>query len=346
MINSLTSLRGIFILFIFLHHCMNIYPGGGSLAVAFFFVLGGFGMTLGYKERVLKPEFSYKQYLTRRCIKFYPLHWFCLLFALPLALLPLSLYKGIILFSNISLIHSWIPIKDFYFSFNMVSWYLADTMFFAIVFPVIFRAILKSTKTWKIVVVITFLLYTILVLMMPSEMYHAILYISPFIRITDFLFGIFLAFFYLSLKDNRQVRLFMEKYGAWGIWAIIGIIVLLVIESSLIPKSIRMIAPIYWPLIAALILIAALTEIGGGKFLENKWLVRLGKISFTIFLTHQLIIRYTTKLYEYLHIEPNSIYVFTTLVLTMVVSGFLDYYILNKVTQWLTKRIQPSMTAR
>lgn len=63
MIKSLTSLRGIFILFIFFHHCLNIYPGGGSMAVAFFFVLGGFSMTLGYKERVLNSEFSYKQYM-------------------------------------------------------------------------------------------------------------------------------------------------------------------------------------------------------------------------------------------------------------------------------------------
>lgn len=44
MIKSLTSLRGIFILFIFFHHCMNLYPGGGSMAVTFFFVLGGFSM--------------------------------------------------------------------------------------------------------------------------------------------------------------------------------------------------------------------------------------------------------------------------------------------------------------
>ena len=40
MIKSLTSLRGIFILFIFLHHA-GVYVGGGSMAVAFFFVVSG-----------------------------------------------------------------------------------------------------------------------------------------------------------------------------------------------------------------------------------------------------------------------------------------------------------------
>lgn len=66
MIKSLTSLRGIFILFIFFHHCLHLYPGGGTMAVAFFFVLGGFAMTLGYKDKIMKEDFNYKQYLTRR----------------------------------------------------------------------------------------------------------------------------------------------------------------------------------------------------------------------------------------------------------------------------------------
>ncbi len=87
MIKSLTSLRGIFILFIFFHHCLNLYPGGGTMAVSFFFVLGGFSMTIGYKDKVLKSYFSYKDYLSRRYIKFYPLHWLCLLAVMPLFIL-------------------------------------------------------------------------------------------------------------------------------------------------------------------------------------------------------------------------------------------------------------------
>ena len=58
MIKSLTSLRGLFILFIFFHHCLGLYPGGGSMAVAFFFVLGGYSMTLGYKDKVIKPDIA------------------------------------------------------------------------------------------------------------------------------------------------------------------------------------------------------------------------------------------------------------------------------------------------
>lgn len=58
MIKSLTSLRGIFILFIFFHHCLSLYPGGGSMAVTFFFMLGGFAMTLGYKGKIVSKDFD------------------------------------------------------------------------------------------------------------------------------------------------------------------------------------------------------------------------------------------------------------------------------------------------
>ena len=56
MIKNLTSLRFVFILLIFFHHAGK-YAGGGTLAVTFFFVLGGFCMTLGYKDKVFAEGF-------------------------------------------------------------------------------------------------------------------------------------------------------------------------------------------------------------------------------------------------------------------------------------------------
>ena len=58
MIKELTSLRFIFLCMIYLYH-MGYYPTGGPLGVAFFFVLSGFVLTLGYKDRILKRELNY-----------------------------------------------------------------------------------------------------------------------------------------------------------------------------------------------------------------------------------------------------------------------------------------------
>ena len=123
---------------------------------------------------------------------------------------------------------------------------------------------------------------------------------------------------------------------------IFGIIALLVLESCLLPKPVFHIAPVYWVLVAAVILAAS----SAPKLLENKYLQRLGELSFTIFMTHQLVLRYVMKAYNALEINQPIAYIIVTLILTIIISDLMEKYILTPVTQWLTKRNQPSMTAR
>lgn len=263
MIKSLISLRGIFILFIFFHHCQHLYPGGGTMAVAFFFVLGGFSMTLGYKDIVVEGGFDYRQYLTRRCIKFLPLHWLCLLtVAMPILLRhydELYLVRDFCL--NGVLLQTWIPIDSVYFSYNAVSWYLANTMFFAVVFPFVFKWIAGATHKGKgLIAVVMAIIYVVVAVMIPEEKYHAILYISPYMRLMDFMFGIFLALGYLKLKERP-----MEKWNnAVCQIAIVSLIVLLVVESCLLSENATLFAPVYWIPVALLILISSLYERVGG----------------------------------------------------------------------------------
>lgn len=344
MIKSLTSLRGIFILFIFFHHCLNLYPGGGSMAVTFFFVLGGFAMTLGYKDRVLSPDFGYKQFLTKRFIKFYPLHWLCIIAVMPLLASSFGWKQIPILALNATLLQTWIPIKGVYFSFNAVSWYLADTVFFAVVFPFIFKWIYYASSKGRAVIATALLaVYVVVAILIPTEGYHAILYISPYMRLMDFVLGIFLALGYQKIKVHSLER----KNNAVCQIAIFSIIALLVVESSLLSKNATLFAPVYWAPVALLILMASLSEqTWGRQILECKWLQSLGELSFVIFMVHQIILRYTTVVFEqFLHFENDIVYVVTTLTMTIVVSIVVDKYLLKPITQWLTKKIQPSLTA-
>ena len=85
----------------------------------------------------------------------------------------------------------------------------------------------------------------------------------------------------------------------------------------------------------------------GGILLENKYLQRLGELSFIIFMIHQIILRYTTLIFDkILNFQNDIVYISITLVLTIVLSHVVDKYILKPITQWLTRRIQPSMTVR
>jgi peptidoglycan/LPS O-acetylase OafA/YrhL len=334
-------------MFIFFHHCLDLYPGGGTMAVAFFFVLGGFSMTLGYQDKVLQPDFSYKLYLTRRFIKFYPLHWLCLLAILPWTLHSFSIKQIPIFFINASLLHTWIPDREFYFSFNAVSWYLADTMFFTVVFPFVFKWIVgASLKVKGFIAFLMTVVYVLVAVTIPEEMYHAILYISPYIRLMDFVFGILLALSYLELKE-RQPRAIYKPPLCYIV--IFSLIVLLVVESCLLSENARLIAPVYWIPVALVIIIASLSEQSGGgqNLLQNKYLLRLGELSFIIFMIHQIILRYCKLLfYTILHLDNDIVYVVLTLVLTILLSLVVEKYLLNPITKWLTKRIQPSMTVR
>lgn len=133
-IDALQSLRGIFAVFIFFHH-LDVFPAGGDVGVVFFLMLSGFVMTYGYGARVLEEGFNRQRYLKRRVARVWPLHLVCLLAAL--TLLPVTLNADTVaaLGLNIVLLQSWVPLRDFFFSGNSVSWCLCDLMFFYILFP-------------------------------------------------------------------------------------------------------------------------------------------------------------------------------------------------------------------
>lgn len=344
MIRSLTSLRGIFILFIFFHHCLGLYPGGGTLAVAFFFVLGGFSLTLGYKERILQPEFNYRQYLYRRCLKFYPLHWICLLAMIPLIGLPLTLKQGVVLLTNASLMQTIVPLRGLYFSYNAPSWYLANTILFAVIFPPLAKFLLHSSRIGIIGIIAAYTIaYVLLVLLIPLEWYHNLLYISPFVRLGDFILGIFLALVFLD-EDMPKRLSFLNNCTICSILGVI-FIVLLVLESCLLDEPANLVAPVYWPLIAVLILTTSFID-EKPSLLHNKVFHRIGELSFIIFLTHNPILGYATRLFNWLQMDQPVLYVILTLLLTIAVSIVLERYILKPITKWLTRSSLVSTTVQ
>ena len=214
-----------------------------------------------YKESVLSSSFDYKKYLVRRCGKFYPLHWLCLLVSVPLVVRPSGSIKQIGLFVlNAALLQSWVPVRKVYFCFNAVSWYLADTIFFTILFPFVFRWIASATLRGRTLIAGAIaLVYLVSLVFIPDEKYHAILYISPFIRLTDFLFGIYLAIAYEGLKTINCLKV-RRLPSLFRDFIIVAIVAVLIIESCILPEKIQLMAPVYWPFIACLVLYASLSE--------------------------------------------------------------------------------------
>ena len=83
MIATLQSLRFVFVMLIFLSHFdykdIHALDAGGDCGVAFFFLLSGFVLSLGYGPQISEGSFSFGRFLKRRLLKCYPLHILCLL---------------------------------------------------------------------------------------------------------------------------------------------------------------------------------------------------------------------------------------------------------------------------
>lgn len=85
--HSLTALKGLFILVIVFHNTLSIHPlfdsipgssfitlFGGDLGNSMFFILSGFLLSYGYRERIAGGAVSFRDYLLRRLWKLYPMY--------------------------------------------------------------------------------------------------------------------------------------------------------------------------------------------------------------------------------------------------------------------------------
>lgn len=340
--SNLIALRGIFIIMIVLHH-LSLYDGGGSLGVAFFFMLGGFALSWGYYDKVCKKDFSFLPYIRRRCEKFFPLHWLCLVAILPLSLLPILKGAGDIkvtmatLIPNVLLLQSVIPIKSVYFSFNAVSWYLSATMILSVLFPFIVKGVEKLSDRGKLLTLILILsAYTLLVCLLPIEHRHAILYINPVVRAVDFTIGIYLFLLYRMISTRVIVKQTSSKKQN-EIFPLLMMIVAIV-TSCIASENTVLIAAVYWLPLSILLISSVITAKTGGKLFNL--LVWIGELSFPMFLTHQIVIRYVGAICGFIGLHHTIAVVIISTPLIFLVSWLCDKYFLKTVSLWLKEKIK------
>lgn len=335
MIGAFNSLKGILAIIIFIHH-LGLYDGGGSLAVAVFFILGGFLSTLGYRERILSNDFSYKNYIIGKAIKFYPLHWLLLLFAIPLMFHGGGhVLKNLCLLGiNASLLQSWIPLSSVYFSGNAVSWYLSDTIAFVVIFPFLLKWMLCGSKISKILVSIGItIIYILFWIFLPQDYTHRFFYINPLFRIVDYMIGMVVALYYMHIKDLNATKVWVRSKlcHLLALVSFIGLVAISFANKQLVLHSL-----VYMPLSIILLILIALN---GGGILNSSILQKFGAISFAFFLTHQMCIRYLHLILE--KIGYDDIYIVAPLafILTIITSYFLTYKFDKTISLWLKNKI-------
>lgn len=321
-IEEISSLRFIFIIIIFLHHTIA-YTGGGYLGVEFFFILGGFVMTLGYKDKVLGNGFSYRKFVFKRASKYYPLHWLCLSLAVLFILVISGFGRDRVfpLILNATLLQSWSSVKSIYFSFNSPSWYLSDMLFLVCVFPFLLKGIAKLLKSrlWtSVFLAALFGAYVVLFLTVNEAYRHYLLYINPLVRLFDFTLGILSAFLFMTLK-GREASLAPYRLSLRILmYVCLGVLLLL---SIVLPTHYLMCSFIFAPLICALLILVSLEPVGGKSVFSWKPLVFLGGFSFEIYMIHGICLMYFDFIKNnYIGVDDKLLYVPVYLVLVILLS--------------------------
>lgn len=302
-IESLTFLRFIaaFIVVTFHYGGGTWYTGffdriatSGPQMVSFFFVLSGFVMII---SQFGKSNFSTGNFYFARIARIVPLYLFGLILIFPIryGIHPISNMTS--LFLNLSFLQTWFP--PYSLSFNGPSWSISVEAFFYLSFPLVLFLLKKTNPSPKKVIIlsIVFWAFTQLIVMnlLNSKFYsgfpsrsHDLLYYLPLVHYCSFFMGISVG--YLFILKRKVV---MNKLNYRSVFSILFGFVLLyfaLMKEPQIKSFFGLNFPFgasFWAPVFAFVIIA----VGSSnnfvtRFFENKALIFLGEISFSIYLLH------------------------------------------------------------
>lgn len=368
-ISSLTGLRFLPLFAIVFHHsrdyfsCWRGFAEGISFvhAVCFFFVLSGFILT--YRYRWVKDVGTSMYFYMARIARLWPAHAICLF--LLIFLIP-EVFKVTgrlvpIFWANILMMHSWVPVWRYYFSFNAPSWSSATLSAFDVCFPFI---IVLARRSKLLVLGITFA--SMLMMVTLSNVFHlpfylpdspclqAMIYINPLSRLFEFTFGVCAALVFEKYRDRIKLNFAtatLLEFSALG----------LIIFVNLTAKAVKAWAePIFTPAgalwlyntgvafipFALLIGLLGLQRGAVAKFFGSKFMGALGDMSFALYMLHGVFIAYFAVNF---HEEPGwlgSFFFFSSLlvaahIMQITTVAPLQKAILKNGTALLSKKWTP-----
>ncbi len=348
-IDSLQGIRALAFLGIFLFHSGDtVFSSGGAWGVSVFLILSGFLMVYSYydSDRIDQHGFFYSiRFGIKKIRRLYPLHITMLLLALPILILKnqqLPLREGILdtagkFALDTSLLQSWVPDKEVYFSLNGVSWYLSTALFLYMMFPLILFFIkkYKGIKTAVVVILITFGLQILLAfaaylvqknLIPKDDLIHWFVYIFPLSRLEDFVIGCNLGYLFLQRKKTDRIGKKQGNLLEFGViivtvieWILYACLVGIP-EKSMSPENWAGLTVVWTMTSCALVYVFALGKGILSRLLKSRPFVFLGNLSASCFLIHYMAYTYLT-VFEYELFGKDAIYVNMILAFFITIAG-------------------------
>jgi peptidoglycan/LPS O-acetylase OafA/YrhL len=217
------------------------------------------------------------------------------------------------LLANSLLLQAWIPMGSWHYSFNAVTWSISTEMFFYAVFPLAL-ILLRRTSAFVACMLVPAAAMILLASALdlspveggPKATAWGLIYVNPVARVTEFLCGMLA--YKLARRLSNAARVWSIAKGTvveLGTFALLlcfmalatyaGIYLLKDVAPRL-AIYVQVIAP--FPFMAAFIMVMSLEKGLFSKWLSHRFLIYLGEVSFSLYLVHQLVVRWMFIKYD------------------------------------------------
>ena len=304
-LDSLTGLRFAAAMLVLLRHAVPpLFPLPGLLelslvgpvGVGFFFVLSGFILTWTWK-----PDRSIKTFYVGRIARIAPLHLLTTVVAF-IFLIAASTPFWLSSILSLLLLQGW-GTDALRLGGNPPSWSLSVEAFFYLTFPFIVRLI--SGSTIRRCLLVAFVAVTAMVLWTGLYAVASLAnvpfitafstYTNPLYRLGEFIIGICLA---TAIRSGWSLGI---RLSSATIFAALGYVLLALLNWGMVRSGLRLgdtlglplgvLDLIYLPFTVLLIAAAATADIGSHPSpFRGRWMVRLGKWSFALYLVQAIVI--------------------------------------------------------
>lgn len=281
----------------------------GHLGVSVFFVMSGFlsgynhleSMDTGHITLGGSARFAY-----RKIIKLYPLYLIMLVIPVAgelygvvngMAYLPTMLGK---LAANVLLVQAWIPLNEYYFSYNGPAWYLSSVAFAYFMLPLVLRGVKKCrTRRAAVLAMIAIWVGQAAIAYLVEGVYSArvadenrvrdfstwFTYVFPVFRLGDFAVGCLMAKLFLTRRESAGAPLLATAAEAGAI----AFIVLAELSFENFWLNVNS-TTLFLPASAALVYTFAVNEGYISKLLTCKLTAFISRISSDIYLIHAVVV--------------------------------------------------------
>lgn len=323
-LNNVQFLRGISVLLVFFYHLELKYFEYGYLGVDIFFVISGFVITsIIYRELFVTGKFNLFNFYINRIKRLYPI----LLFILSISFTLVIFFQPLEFFINNLRVYlnSIVGISNFYFLleernyFDTVfsdpfshTWSLGVELQFYLVFPIFLFFLIKYINKFVSILTIFILIIIGIITTYSFEEDIKLIFYSPLFRFWEFLFGSLTFFLEKKIKFKNNQLSFL-------VFFILLLFIIIPIQIS--PTNTILISCI---LTSIFILFYKKKENKlTSSFIENKYLVFLGNISYSFYLWHLPIIYFYDLYYLNSFLRVPFLFI-TTLLLSSLSYRFIE----------------------